>query len=302
MKKKKRYFLFTLAIALFLVLAPIVVLFAVGYQYDFTQYKFVKIGSFRIKANTSAHVFINGKFIGSTAFLTNTYSKGYVLPRVYTVDLETPRFTPWSKQLQVDAGYFVEVPKVVLLPQPIPAVVIASPSFQSIVSSSFDTQSHTFKTISHAVGRNGKNGFQLSIFDLPSGRLASSAFLPTYQVSSPPSRHAAIVSPDGDKEMIFDSRHISVGWLSDSGYQPFKVAGDVEQIAGFSLPILDVQWYRDSAHLIANVGGTLKFIELDGRGGRNIYDIGPVTGEFWYDADYGNLYTIQGKNIVKLTF
>lgn len=120
--------MFFVAIAVFSGLSYVMVVFALGYQYDFTARTFVRMGSFRIVANTGATVYLNGKQTGTTSFLGNSYSKGYLLPRKYPVRVEKTGYHTWQKNVPVVAGLFTDFPKVVLIPDKLSEEIVASPS------------------------------------------------------------------------------------------------------------------------------------------------------------------------------
>lgn len=134
MSKKTRWILFLLAIGLFIALSYVTVVFALGYKYDFSARSFVRMGSFRIVANTGADVTINGKPAGSTSFLGSTFSKTRLLPRIYTVNVQKEGYHPWQKKITVSAGLFTDFPKVMLVPTELPTEFVATESlgFQMI--------------------------------------------------------------------------------------------------------------------------------------------------------------------------
>ena len=121
--------MFFAAIAIFLALSYVMVVFALGYQYDFTAWKFVQTGSLRVVANTGAKVYLNNALVGNTSFLGNTYSKGRLLPRTYVVRLTRAGYHPWEKKIAVVAGLFADFPKIVLLPNELSSEQVVSSSF-----------------------------------------------------------------------------------------------------------------------------------------------------------------------------
>lgn len=125
------------------------------------------------------------------------------------------------------------------------------------------------------------------------------SFVPAF-LENEPEPNLLINSPDSDKQVWFSEHEIWVRWLKDTNYQPFKKSGDTELITRYSQLINDVQWYKDSDHLIADVGGTLKFIEIDTRGGINGYDLAPASGQFYYDKDSDVIYKYNGQKLVRL--
>lgn len=129
MSKRTRWILFFISVFLFVVLSYVTVVFALGYQYDFIARDFVRMGSFRVVTNTGADVYLNGKLTGDTSFLNNSFSKGRLLPRSYTVRIEKKGYHTWSKNIPVVAGYFTDIPKIVLLPLELESEIVPSGSF-----------------------------------------------------------------------------------------------------------------------------------------------------------------------------
>lgn len=129
MSRKTRWILFCIAATVFLLLSHVMVVYALGYKYDFVAWKFVRTGSFRVIMNTSADVYVNTTLAGTTAFLSNSYSKGRLLPRTYDVRLEQSGYHPWEKKISITAGYFSDYPKIVLVPLELPVEPVASDSF-----------------------------------------------------------------------------------------------------------------------------------------------------------------------------
>jgi hypothetical protein len=291
-KKKTRRILLYSSILIFLIAGWLAVLYALGYQYDFVKNKFIKTGSFEIRANVGADVYINDELVGSTSFLTQTFSKGRLLPRTYSVRLQREDYQPWQKLIDVEAGAFTSFPRVVLIPRELKEEIIASSSLSGVISIKFDSQNKTALV---------SNKLQTEIIHLENGGKEIIKLPP-----SPTHRSGAeevskfLKSPDGIKNLWFNEHEIWISWLRDNSYQPYRKANEKELITRFSQKISDIQWYKDSEHLIADIGGVLKFIEVDNRGGLNIFDITTITGPFYYDKDTNTIFKFNGKNLIKI--
>lgn len=85
-------------------------------------------------------------------------------------------------------------------------------------------------------------------------------------------------SNDGKKLLFFTDREISVYFLRPWDVQPVRQAGDVSQIARFSVPVRNAQWTGDYEHVLFALGGDLKIIELDNRDRRNLADMVSLPG------------------------
>lgn len=111
---------------------------------------------------------------------------------------------------------------------------------------------------------------------------------------------SGIKSHDGLKSLTFNSHEIWVEWLKDTNSQPFRKSGDKELIARFSQPVWGVQWHKNSDHLFINIGGILKFAEIDTRGSVNIFDLATVGKQFYYDKNADAVYKIEGGKVIKI--
>lgn len=249
MEKRTRRLLFYLAVAIFLLLGYVLVVFALGYKYDFVRGEFLKTGSFQLKTNVPADVYVNDEFAGQTSFLNNNFTASRLLARTYGVRVQSQGYQTWRKDVDVSAGALIEYPSAILLPQSFDEETVASGSFDK--------------------------------------KLLTPKVKPKED----------LVSPDNQKSLIFNDQEIWVKWLRDSSVQPYKKTGDLELVTRFSQTVKDVQWYRDSNHVIADVGGILKFLEIDTRGGINIFEVTTVEGRFYYDPSTNSVFKMNGESI-----
>ena len=293
MRKKTRKILFYFSVLIFIVLSFLLVLFALGYRYDFVQNKFFSTGSLELKANVAAEVYINEELAGSTSFLSNSFSKGRLLPRTYNVRLQNEKYQLWRKLVKVEAGFLSSFPRIILLPDDFESEVVASSSISGITIRRFEQENNLA-----VLGNKQK----LETINLKSGEIKP--VKTTLPILAPihveEDGIAYIPSPDNNKSAWFNEHEIWVKWGKNSNYQPYKLAGDTELITRFSQKIDDAQWYKDSEHLMVSVGGILKFIEIDDRGGINIFDIAVITGPFYYDRNQDAIFKFEGNKLVKI--
>ncbi len=81
-------------------------------------------------------------------------------------------------------------------------------------------------------------------------------------------------SNDGKKLLFASTNEIGVYFTREWDVQPRRAENETLQIARFSEPIANTVWSEDYEHILFTRGNTLKIIELDGRSGRAINDIG----------------------------
>ena len=117
MTRTTRRILFYCAIGVFIGISYIVLVYAQGYQYSFSEGKFIRSGALYLNANTSASILINGKLKTSTSLLGNSASIGGLLPATYTVSVQKEGWSSWQKKVTITAGFVEDFSHVMLLPQ-----------------------------------------------------------------------------------------------------------------------------------------------------------------------------------------
>lgn len=109
-------------------------------------------------------------------------------------------------------------------------------------------------------------------------------------------------SPDGKKLLLVADYTIWVYWLSDVHVQPFHDTGDRLQIVRTNSPIFDAAWFSKSGKYIAfTAGDSILVIELDRRGGQNIYSLVNVRAQnIFYDQNKDALYYLSESTLYAL--
>lgn len=118
MKVRKRFIFFLGLVALFLVVAPIVILRARGYQFDFGKGVFVYSGTVSIESNPRDFtVFVNGEETASKKLnrINSSYNFGGLRPQNYEIRVEAPDFQSWTKKIDVHSGVATEFWNVLLV-------------------------------------------------------------------------------------------------------------------------------------------------------------------------------------------
>ena len=96
-----RRILYSLFFLAFFITAPIVILWAQGYRYNFNQHRLQKTGVLFLESKPSrAEIYLNNKLqnIKTTARLKN------LLPDEYLVEIKKDGFQSWQKKLKVEQG------------------------------------------------------------------------------------------------------------------------------------------------------------------------------------------------------
>src|SRR3990167_5472025 len=117
MTKQTKRALFYSAAVIFALLSYVIILYAQGYKYSFSEAKFFRTGSIFVKANEDARVYLNNKFLNSTSFFGSSYTISGLLPGQYTVRLERDNFSSWQKKITVEEGLVSDYSRILLLPK-----------------------------------------------------------------------------------------------------------------------------------------------------------------------------------------
>ncbi|MEK7645594.1 MAG: hypothetical protein AAB374_00590 [Patescibacteria group bacterium] len=282
MTRTARRILFYCAIAIFIGVSYIVLIYAQGYQYSFKEGKFIRSGALYINVNTSASILIDDKLKTSTSLLGNSASIGGLLPATYTVSVQKEGWSSWQKKVTITAGFVEDFSHVMLLPQtgqdkenvrqeihdllyPVVASSSVSPSpsrSPSPTSTPKKTKSNPTPPSTPLPTPDRSKPYYMDEGALYINVADGSAVRITGNVT-------AIPSDDGQKLAWFSNGQLWVYWFTDTNYQPVHRAGDIALVAHFTNPIKAVRWFRDNEHIALDASG-YKIIEIDTRPGLNI--------------------------------
>lgn len=109
----------------------------------------------------------------------------------------------------------------------------------------------------------------------------------------------AVFSLDGSILLLVKENEIKTLLLRDRAYQPFEKRGDTETIFKVNRGLRDATWfYGDNAHIAVSTNDGISFLELDGRGGRNVVSLteNPVNELFSLPEEPRSVFFKKGKN------
>lgn len=135
MTKTRRQILVIALFTTFAVVAPLVLLFASGYSYNWRKQRIEKTGIIYVDAEpTEAQVLLNGKPVNKPM----PVSVSRLLPEEYSVRIQLEGYLPWSKNLTVQSGQTTFAKTVVLLPDVLPRATRSANISQSVFSDAGD--------------------------------------------------------------------------------------------------------------------------------------------------------------------
>ncbi len=119
MTSLQRRFYMLFFIGLFLITAPVLVLFAQGYRFDRTGRIFVYSGSITIKSwPRDLDIFINGekREKKNLNVINNSYTINGIRPGLHTIQCKKDGYTSWTKNVEVHSGISTEFWNILLFP------------------------------------------------------------------------------------------------------------------------------------------------------------------------------------------
>lgn len=118
MTKKSRGILFLFLLFLFILIAPVAILYSQGYRFDFPAGKIVQTGGFYFKVSPrNAQIFINENFKKKTDFLFGAAFLENLSPQKYKIEIKKDGFYGWNKNLEIKEKQVTEAKNVLLIPE-----------------------------------------------------------------------------------------------------------------------------------------------------------------------------------------
>lgn len=113
MTRNFRRIIFLGLVLVFLIITPAVLLYALGYSFDWQKKSIVKTGALYLKSYPKgAQIFINEKSKNTTPRLIKR-----LLPKDYKIKLIKDGFYPWEKQLKIESYLVTEARNILLVPK-----------------------------------------------------------------------------------------------------------------------------------------------------------------------------------------
>ncbi len=278
MTKTTKRWLFYSAVVIFALSSYVLVLYAQGYKYSFSEAKFFRTGSIFVKMNKDAEVYLNNKFLNSTSFFGSSYTISGLLPGQYTVRLQRDNFSSWQKKISVEEGLVSDYSRILLLPTSGDEAVVLKKEITDLL---YPTPKPT-PTPSPSAKPTPKPSPSKTPTPSPKPTPTEPYFIKTGvlfktldNVETERLAYSVIgfaISPDGKKLSWWNENELWVMWLSNADYQPYRKEGEKELITKFSSKIKKADWFRDGDHIVVDSAG-YKITEIDKRGGLNIIEI-----------------------------
>jgi len=144
MSSKIRNILFIAFIGLFVIITPLVMLYAAGYEFNWEAKKIQKTGTLNIITDPKgAKVYLDGKVLTETSLASfinkarPVYTPAKIknlLPGEYLVKLEAEGYWPWEKKADIYPGEALNLDKIILIKKDLPILAAAEALTGAITS------------------------------------------------------------------------------------------------------------------------------------------------------------------------
>ena len=117
MTRRTRKILFFVFFLIFLLGAPLIILYEQGYRFDLEKKSLTQTGGLFLKViPKQTEIYINGKLVKKTDFFFGSALIENLLPKKYIIRVEKEGYFPWEKSLEIREREVTEAKNVVLFP------------------------------------------------------------------------------------------------------------------------------------------------------------------------------------------
>jgi|SRR3989338_9223921 len=264
---KRLFFYFTVLI--FLILSYVIMLYAQGYKYSFSEGKFQRTGAIALKVNTGAKVFLDDEAQGDTSFFSSSYSIDRLLPGNYKLSIQKDGYSFWQKKVNVEEGLVVDFSKILILPE-------EGKEEQKL----FNEVDVLFKELEQINNISSPPEIAPFILDSKTNKLHQDNGQQLEEIAG--NVKGFRLSENENKIAWWTANELWIMWLKDTSYQPFYKKGDKELITRFLISIQNGAWFRGEDHVVLELEqkdshgrqySIYRIIEIDKRGGINIVEL-----------------------------
>ncbi|HRU20877.1 MAG TPA: hypothetical protein P5095_01675 [Candidatus Paceibacterota bacterium] len=120
MNNKTKTILFITLAIIFIIIAPLILLYSQGYRFDFQKYEILKTGGIYIKTSEpGAEIYIDEKYNNKTnQFLSYDFLVQNLIPKEHLIKVKKPEFVSWEKNLLVKEKMVTQA-YIILFPEKI---------------------------------------------------------------------------------------------------------------------------------------------------------------------------------------
>lgn len=319
MTRRTRRIIFFLFLLAFIILAPLITLYAWGYSLDWEEKTIVATGGIYLKTHPSgAEIYINDKLRGKT----NKFIRRLV-PKLYEIKIIKDNYHSWQKNLLVEPRLVAKANNILLVPfnPKISLITKDDKIYEEIYSSLknpdkektyFLSQNTLYdlndsppsvlasNVLNYTIYKNGilyLDYFTGKIYELDLTSLESVPFFE--QVFPSFNQGKWILSNNGKKLLCQKDKSVEILWLEKIiNNSVVREKGDIERIY-FEQAINDVIWHpKTDNHLIVSTNNSILITELDNRPPRNTINfITTLSPQIQYNTKSEILYFLSQERL-----
>jgi hypothetical protein len=283
MTKKTRRFIFYIFVAIFIIMVPVIIFYALGYTFDFEKKTIVATGGIYLKSDPAkAEIYINDKLKGITTQLIKRLN-----PKIYEIKVIKENFHIWQKDLTVQPNLVTKA-NIILLPIN-PKISLVATSSQEYIDFNAELDPEPYyilknnlyrakdkkllaqNVLNYIIYKDGiiyLDNISGKIFELDLTSLKTAEFFDSVYPNL--NKGKWILSKDNKKLLCQKDKSVEIVWLDDiTNNSIIRKKGDLDKI-DFKQKINDVIWYpKTNEHLIISTDEGILFTELDNRSPRN---------------------------------
>ncbi|MBI2050010.1 MAG: PEGA domain-containing protein [Candidatus Staskawiczbacteria bacterium] len=140
MTKRARLLILVFCAVLFFVVAPYIIIDALGYKFDFEQKKIVATGGIYVKAlPLGANITIDSKISNKTSFLSPTVFVQNLLPKQHNILIKKEGYFDYRKNLQVKEKEVTKLEKVILFKEKISFEILTNKADSPFLKKELET-------------------------------------------------------------------------------------------------------------------------------------------------------------------
>ncbi|MDO8486155.1 MAG: PEGA domain-containing protein [Candidatus Staskawiczbacteria bacterium] len=125
MTKKIRSLILVICVIMFLIVAPYIVIYSLGYRIDFEQKKLVLTGGIYVKAlPQGVDVIIDSKISNKTNLLSPTVFIQNLLPKQHQIEIKKDGYYDYKKTLEIKEKEVIKLDRIVLFKKDIPFEIL----------------------------------------------------------------------------------------------------------------------------------------------------------------------------------
>jgi len=326
MNSKTRRIILCLIILFFILISPVIILYSLGYSFDWQEKEIVLTGGLYIKSvPKKATVYINDKPKEETPVFIKR-----LVPKYYQIKVVKEGYYEWRKKLKIESKLVTEAKDIVLIP--------INPEIKVInekIPDNFSLEEYISEEniISNDIFYIHKPSFIIYKTDKENSfqEQISSASLPEnqeYEIIVSNNQQIAVLSNnkqlyilnketrnfelikenvqqaqfsyDNGKLLYYTPNEIWIYYLNNN--QQDEKTGEYELITRLSQKIERAIWYETNNHIIFLVNSKIKIIELDSRDEKNMVDIMEIDAqEIAYSKKDQLLYLIKNEKLIGIS-